>query len=63
MLDVAFDAVNLITPPYFVILLTLQLPASLPSDQIPAVRCFQCSEFPVQPGDRDEAMGPCPGHI
>ena len=27
------------------------------------MRCFQCSEFPVQPGDRDEAMGPCPGQF
>ena len=39
-------------------LVTLLVPACLPS---PSVRCFQCSEFPSQPGDRDEALGPCPG--
>merc|ERR1719460_1869969 len=45
------------------VLLSL-LPLSSPSNQAQVqVRCFQCSEFPVQPGDRDEAMGPCPGWL
>ena len=26
-----------------------------------AVRCFQCSEFPTNPDDKDEPLGPCPG--
>ena len=44
------------------LVVTLLLPlCPVCPDLAPAVRCFQCSEFPAQPGDRDEAMGPCPG--
>ena len=28
---------------------------------LPSTRCFQCSDFPSDPEDRDEPMGPCPG--
>ena len=39
----------------------LTFPMVQAHDQSLAVRCFQCSEFPSDPEDQDEPMGPCPG--
>ena len=39
------------------------LASSLTSDRLPSVRCFQCSDFPSEPEDRDEPVGPCPGWL
>ena len=40
------------------LLLLLVQPCQQNSDK---VLCFQCSDFPVEPDDQDEPVGPCPG--
>ena len=47
----------------FSLLLLLTSPMLQAHDQSLAVRCFQCSEFPSEPEDQDEPMGPCPGNL
>ena len=53
----------LVTMLQMLLYLVVVISVEVVSDQSPAVRCFQCSEFPVDNDDQDEPMGPCPGEI
>ena len=35
----------------------------LSSVHLASISCFQCSDFPTEPEDRDEPLGPCPGWL
>ena len=43
--------------------LGVSLLSPLSSLQLTSTRCFQCSDFPSEPEDGDERLGPCPGWL
>ena len=43
--------------------LVVSLLSPLSSLQLTSTRCFQCSDFPSEPEDGDERLGPCPGWL